>query len=168
MRPQSLSWADSAGGLPGAGSHIQDAMGLQRRHLELGRISKCGDDKVMTLIANQVVQTWHLRYNELLFTTTPREDEDMASHEVARMIEELGMPPMEFIDRLDLSQQYLDDCMKSTDGRPAARQTPSTKRSMPSDTAPEDFVVFMKKMLAWLPEERQSAEQLFADAWLNS
>ncbi|KAI6823704.1 hypothetical protein KC340_g991 [Hortaea werneckii] len=119
-------------------------------------------------IWNLGVLTWHLRYNELLFTTTPREDEDMASHEVARMIEELGMPPMEFIDRLDLSQQYLDDCMKSTDGRPAARQTPSTKRSMPSDTAPEDFVVFMKKMLAWLPEERQSAEQLFADAWLNS
>ncbi|KAI7422062.1 hypothetical protein KC336_g8518 [Hortaea werneckii] len=119
-------------------------------------------------IWNLGVLTWHLRCNQLLFTTTPKEDEDMAYHEVARMIEELGMPPIEFIDRLDLSQQYLDDCKKGTDGRHAARLTPSTKRLMPSDTAPEDFIVFMKKMLAWLPEERQSAEELFADAWLNS
>ncbi|KAI6881416.1 hypothetical protein KC360_g5390 [Hortaea werneckii] len=119
-------------------------------------------------IWNLGVLTWHLRCNQLLFTTTPKEDEDMAYHEVARMIEELGMPPIEFIDRLDLSQQYLDDCKKGTDGRLAARLTPSTKRLMPSDTAPEDFIVFMKKMLAWLPEERQSAEELFADAWLNS
>ncbi|KAI7085364.1 hypothetical protein KC356_g5953 [Hortaea werneckii] len=58
---------------------------------------------------NLGVSTWHLRYNGLLFTTTLKADEDMAYHEVARMIEELGMPPIEFMDRLDLSQQYLDD-----------------------------------------------------------
>ncbi|KAI7347676.1 hypothetical protein KC354_g13861 [Hortaea werneckii] len=143
-------------------------MANEWEHNVLGLPGGLRDDKVMTLIANHVIQTWHLRYNELLFITTPKEDEDMAYYEVVRMIEELGMPPIEFMDRLDLSRQYLDDCKKGTNGRPAARQTPSTKRSMPSDTAPEDFVVFMKKMLAWLPEERQSAEQLFADAWLNS
>ncbi|KAI7204565.1 hypothetical protein KC316_g649 [Hortaea werneckii] len=40
-------------------------------------------------IWNLGVLTWHLRHNELLFTNTPREDEDMAYHEVPRMIEEL-------------------------------------------------------------------------------
>ncbi|KAI7277230.1 hypothetical protein KC345_g6724 [Hortaea werneckii] len=120
------------------------------------------------IILNLGVLTWHLLHNELLFTTTPREDEVMAYHEIARMIEELGMPPIEFMDRLDLSRQHLDDCKKSTDDRPAARLTPSPKRLIPSATAPEDFIAFMRKMLAWLTQERQGAEQLFSDAWLNS
>ncbi|RMY18518.1 hypothetical protein D0867_00653 [Hortaea werneckii] len=115
------------------------------------------------------VLTWHLRYNELLFTTTPREGEDMAyHHEVPRMIEELGMPPKEFIERSDFPRLYIDDCGKSTGGRPTARVTPSPKRLIPSETASEDFIAFMKKMLAWISEDRQSAEQLFEDAWLNS
>lgn len=116
------------------------------------------------MAANHVVQTWHLRHNELLFTTTPREDEDVAYHEVARMIEELGMPPIEFMDRLDMSRQYLDDHKRSTD----TRRTPSIKRFIPSDTVPEAFIAFMRKTLAWLSEERQSAEQPLSDAWLNS
>ncbi|GAB1739826.1 hypothetical protein NU219Hw_g4761t1 [Hortaea werneckii] len=119
-------------------------------------------------IWNLGVLTWHLRHNELLFTTTPREGEDMAYHEIPRMIEELGMPPAEFIQRSNFPRLYFDDYGKSTGGRPAACETPSPKRLIPSEETPEDFIAFMRKMLTWLPEERQSAEQLFDDAWLNS
>ncbi|KAI7158041.1 hypothetical protein KC349_g5190 [Hortaea werneckii] len=103
---------------------------------------------------------------ELLFNTIPRED--MAYHEIPRIVEELGMPPAEFIQRSNFPRLHFDDCMKGTSGRPAASLTPSPKRLIPSETAPEDFIAFMRKMLAWIPEERQKAEQLFGDAWLNS
>ncbi|KAI7362725.1 hypothetical protein KC354_g7052 [Hortaea werneckii] len=119
-------------------------------------------------IWNLGVLTWHLRHNELLFTTTPREGEDMAYHEIPRMVGELGMPPAEFIQRSNFPRLYFDDYRKGTDGCPTTRPTPSPKRLIPSETTPEDFVAFMKKMLTCLPEERQSAEQLFGDAWLNS
>lgn len=168
MRQRYASWAHSACGLPRAGSHFQHVMGLQRRHLELGRVGKCDNDEAMNTAANQPAQTWHLHHNELLFTTTPREGEDMAYHEIPRMIEELGMPPAEFIQRSNFARLYFDDCGKSTGGRPAACETPSPKRLMQSEETPEDFIAFMGKMLAWLPEERQSAKQLFGDAWLNS
>ena len=168
MQPRYQSWAHPACGLPRAGSHFQHALELQRRHLELGCIGKYDDDKAMTTAANQLAQTWHLRHNELLFTTTPREGEDMAYHEIPRMVEELGMPPAEFIQRSNFPRLHFDDYRKGTGGCPATRPTPSQKRLIPSETTPVDFVAFMKKMLTWLPEERQSAEQLFGDAWLNS
>ncbi|KAI7554690.1 hypothetical protein KC331_g371 [Hortaea werneckii] len=119
-------------------------------------------------IWNLGVLTWHLRHNELLFTTTPREGEDMAYHEIPRMVEELGMPPAEFIQRSNFPRLYFDGCGKRTGGRPTARPTPSAKRLISSETASEDFIAFMKKMLALLPEERQNPEQLSSDAWLNS
>ncbi|KAI7232840.1 hypothetical protein KC330_g5696 [Hortaea werneckii] len=119
-------------------------------------------------IWNLGVLTWHLRHNELLFTNTPREDEDMAYHEVPRMIEELKMPPTKFIERSDCSRRYFDDFRKRIDEGRTDRPTPSPKCLIPSETVPEDFITFVMKMLTWLPEERQSAEQLFGDARLNS
>lgn len=107
-------------------------------------------------------------------------------HLLAEMMAILGPPPAKFLLTYDESQKYWDKIGKSSSLMVVTRFiTPcwigrwKGKAKIP-DLSLEDseeylegenkmlFLQFMRKMLRWDPDERQTAQKLLTDRWLNS
>ena len=80
----------------------------------------------------------------------------------------LGPPPLDYLRRTETSWEYFE-----TDGTwKAAAMIPNTsletsERRLSGDNKAQ-FLIFVRKMLQWLPEKRYTAKQLLEDPWLNS
>ncbi|OBT78090.1 hypothetical protein VF21_03118 [Pseudogymnoascus sp. 05NY08] len=105
--------------------------------------------------------TWQLAFGCLLFTGTTEEEQ------LAAMIACLGAPPAEFVRRCreeGEGAQYFE-----VDGVCSGNEiTPNPIDDILEEPEVEAFVDLLKRMLAWVPEERQTAAELWQHPWLRS
>lgn len=84
------------------------------------------------------------------------------------MVAILGLPPLEFLGRSKASWMYFerDGSWKSGVAIPDVSMETLAKRLEGDDKSM--LLGFLKKMLGWEPEKRQTAKQLLEDPWLVS
>ena len=86
---------------------------------------------------------------------------------MAEMIAVLGVPPVDYLQRTEISQKYFDN----TGNWKGAIEIPDisleTSEKQLSSENKASFLDFMRKMLQWVPEERQTAKQLLNHPWLR-
>ncbi|CCM06511.1 uncharacterized protein FIBRA_08782 [Fibroporia radiculosa] len=94
------------------------------------------------------MMAWHLMEGDPLFDTTDADGKNSSVQHVAEMCALLGPPPGEFLRRSPIMFACFDE-----------------NYNLKTET---DFFAFMRKILQWVPEDRQSAKELLSDPWLRS
>jgi serine/threonine-protein kinase SRPK3 len=83
------------------------------------------------------------------------------------MITMLGLPPLDYLQRTKTSWEYFDD----TGHWKGATEIPSGSLEVSEIQLEGEnkalFLDFMRKMLQWVPEKRQTAKQLLKHPWLR-
>lgn len=122
-------------------------------------------------IWNVGVLIWTLFEEDLLFNFTGGvENRENDVHHLAHMIALLGPPPKEFLERskTDRPWQWFD--RESGKWKGAAEipkmRLEDTEKKLQGDEK-EQFLRFVRRMLKWKPEERESARELLEDSWFN-
>ena len=86
---------------------------------------------------------------------------------MAEMVAVLGLPPLDYLQRTETSWEYFD---KTGKWKGATEILDISLENSEGQLAGENkalFLDFMRKMLQWVPENRQTAKQLLKHAWLN-
>lgn len=122
-------------------------------------------------IWNVGVLIWDIFEGRNMFKTTGgTENKQDNIYHLAHMVALLGPPPKEFVDRSETDRpwQWFDRESGSWKG---AAEIPSTSLEEVEEKLEGDdkaqFLRFVRKMLKWKPEERESARELLKDSWLN-
>lgn len=86
---------------------------------------------------------------------------------MAGMIAMLGLPPLDYLQRTETSWKYFDNAGNWK----GAVEIPNTSLEDSEEQLDGDnkvlFLDFMRKMLQWVPEKRQTAGQLLDHSWLS-
>lgn len=104
--------------------------------------------------------------NKLLFPATDEHGKYSEEIQLASMAARLGSPPLDLLFKAKQKQKYHPKIWEAA--------TKSPERSFEAsaqylDDAERDlFCKFIRKMVQWSPERRQTAKQLLDDPWLNS
>lgn len=79
----------------------------------------------------------------------------------------MGLPPLDYLQRTETSWEYFDDTgnWKGAIEIPEISLEASEKQLSGENKAL--FLDFMRKILHWVPERRQSAKQLLDHSWLS-
>ncbi|KAL8910112.1 MAG: hypothetical protein Q9171_004573 [Xanthocarpia ochracea] len=87
---------------------------------------------------------------------------------LAEMIALMGPPPPELLKRGKRSAEFFDDDGQWRGGIPIPDRTSleDSEESLEGGNK-EAFLRFMRKMIQWRPEDRQTAKELLEDDWLN-
>ncbi|PGH11978.1 serine/threonine protein kinase [Helicocarpus griseus UAMH5409] len=85
---------------------------------------------------------------------------------VAEMVAFLGPPPAEFIKRSRVFSAFWDDNGVWKNLVPIPYITLGSLASDIEGEDKEDFLLFLRRALKWLPEERPTARELLSDKWL--
>lgn len=83
------------------------------------------------------------------------------------MIAVLGLPPLEYLQRTQTSWKYFDS---SGNWKGAVEIPEISLEDSEEQLSGENkalFLDFLRKMLHWVPEKRQTAKQLLNHPWLN-
>ncbi|KAL9023173.1 MAG: hypothetical protein Q9180_008351, partial [Flavoplaca navasiana] len=94
----------------------------------------------------------------LFYGRDPREGKYMTRAHLADMIALLGPPPVELLKAGKRSTEFFD--------KDAPTSFEESEGNLEGYNK-EAFLRFMRKMLQWRPEHRQTAGQLLEDDWLN-
>ena len=98
--------------------------------------------------------------NKHLFKAQDCNGESSSLHHMAEMVAVLGLPPLDYLQRTETSWEYFD---KSGNWK-AAAEVPDISLENSEEQLHGDnkslFLDFMRKMLLWVPEQRQTAKQL--------
>ncbi|PYH66775.1 putative protein kinase [Aspergillus vadensis CBS 113365] len=88
---------------------------------------------------------------------------------LAEMVAILGPPPVEFLRKSPRSLEYWDSSgqWKASEKIPSISLDDSEEYYLEGENK-QMFMNFMRKMLRWDPEKRQSARELLTDPWLAS
>lgn len=83
------------------------------------------------------------------------------------MVALLGQPPLDYLRRTETSWEYFDNAGKWKDliEKPNISLEDSEEQLNGANKAL--FLDFMRKMLQWIPEDRQTAKQLLSHSWLS-
>ena len=88
-------------------------------------------------------------------------------HHMAGMVAMLGLPPLDYLRRAETSWKYFD----GTGNWKGAVQIPDTSLEDSEEQLGGGnkalFLDFLRGMLQWVPEERQTAKQLLNHSWLR-
>ncbi|KAM3425092.1 hypothetical protein BST61_g7058 [Cercospora zeina] len=119
-------------------------------------------------IWNVGVMIWDLFEGRHLFSARGPNGGQLSVYHLAEMVAILGLPPAEYLRRTQTSWEYFHD--DGTWKAPAvipetSLEAVETRLSGDNKAA---FLTFVRKMLQWCPERRQTAKQLLDDSWLNS
>lgn len=119
-------------------------------------------------IWNVGVMTWDIFENKNLFHARNGDGQQLSLYHLAEMVAVLGLPPLEYLQRTKTSQKYFDD----TGNWIGAFEIPDLSLENSEEQLEGEnkasFLDFIRKMLRWVPEERQTAKQLLAHPWLRS
>ncbi|OAT06883.1 CMGC/SRPK protein kinase [Blastomyces gilchristii SLH14081] len=113
-------------------------------------------------IWNVGVLIWDLFENMHLFDARDENRQNLNLHHLAEMVALLGTPPVGFL------RQFFDyqGAWKGAIDIPAI-SLEMLERNL-SDSNKDMLIQFVRKMLQWNPEARQSAKELLDDPWLRS
>lgn len=86
---------------------------------------------------------------------------------MAEIVAVLGPPPLDYLQRTETSWVYFDKAgnWKGAVEIPLISLEDSEEQLNGADKAL--FLDFMRKMLQWVPEKRQTAKQLLSHSWLS-
>ncbi|PYI05498.1 kinase-like protein [Aspergillus sclerotiicarbonarius CBS 121057] len=137
-------------------------------------------------IWNVGVLIWDLFEDHHLFDSRGPDGVHSDAHLLAEMVAVLGSPPVGFLRKAPRSQMYWDSLgrypllnggfgirlIQETGQWKAAVEIPENSLEDSEEYLEGEnkvmFLRFMRKMLCWDPEERQSARELLTDCWLTS
>ena len=87
---------------------------------------------------------------------------------MAGMVATMGLPPLDYLQRTETSWEYFDDAGNWK----GAVQIPDTSLESSEEQLNGKnkalFLDLLRKMLQWVPEERQTAKQLLNHSWLRT
>ena len=105
--------------------------------------------------------------NKHLFSAQDRNGENSSLQHMAEMVAMLGPPQLDYLQRTETSWKYFDHSGNWT----GAVEIPNISLEDSEEQLRGDnkslFLDFMRKMLQWVPEERQTAKQLLNHVWLS-
>ncbi|KAL4891318.1 kinase-like domain-containing protein [Aspergillus ambiguus] len=87
---------------------------------------------------------------------------------LAEMIAMLGPPPAKFLRNSSLSQKYWDISGRWKASEEIPQISLEDSEEYLEGANKRMFMQFIRKMLRWDPDERQSARELLTDPWLNN
>ncbi|KAL8885807.1 MAG: hypothetical protein Q9215_006388 [Flavoplaca cf. flavocitrina] len=104
----------------------------------------------------------------LFYGRDPKEGKYMTRAHLADMVALLGPPPVELLKVGKRSTEFFDkDSGWTADIPVPARTSLEESEKNLEGYNKEAFLRFMRKILQWRPEDRQTASQLLEDDWLN-
>lgn len=105
--------------------------------------------------------------NQLFYCIDPEHHSYRRRAHLAEIIALLGPPPKDLLARGDLASEFFSDEGKYTAGidLPSSKSLEEIETLLTGDEK-RRFLEFMRKMLQWAPERRNTARELFEDAWL--
>ncbi|KAL4884477.1 kinase-like domain-containing protein [Aspergillus karnatakaensis] len=122
-------------------------------------------------IWNVGVMVWDLLEGRRMFYgEEPKSKKYSTRAHLAEVVGLLGRPPLDLLRRGARSSEFF-----TTGGEWKHKQEVMIPRGVSLETSErflkgknkEDFLVFMRKMLQWRPEDRKTARELLDDPWLN-
>ncbi|MCJ1473818.1 hypothetical protein MMC13_002469 [Lambiella insularis] len=119
-------------------------------------------------IWNVGVMIWDLFEKEHMFNgIDPADKEYSERFHLAEMIAYLGPPPPEFVKRSRFYSEYFDEDGKWDSAIEIPNLSLEDSEANLHRQNKKLFLEFVRKMLRWVPEERQTARELLEDPWLN-
>jgi serine/threonine protein kinase len=124
------------------------------------------DEKVD--IWNLGVLTWDLFEQGHLFYARDSDKQNSDAHHLAEMIAVLGPPPTDLLQNSDYAKEFFDNEGHWKAITPIPSMSLEDLEENLQGQQQKLFLGFMRKMLRWRPEERESAKELLSDPWLRS
>ncbi|KAK3116860.1 hypothetical protein LTR53_002354 [Teratosphaeriaceae sp. CCFEE 6253] len=109
---------------------------------------------------------WDLFEPKRLFSPHGEDGRYSEGHHLAQMISIMGPPPAEFLRRSEKSLRFWDEEGKWKGEIPVPDVTLEAVEQRLEGEEKRHFLTFMRKMLRWLPEERDDLQEVFMDEWL--
>ncbi|EEQ31592.1 hypothetical protein McanMca71_006105 [Microsporum canis] len=119
-------------------------------------------------IWNVGVLIWDLFEDDYMFDGLGPNGKHSNAHLLAEIVSLLGQPPPAFLQRSKESLKYWDESGTWRGLVEIPNNSLEDSDKYMKGRNQEIFMEFMRKMLRWVPEERQSARELLRDPWLNS
>lgn len=113
---------------------------------------------------------WDLYENKHMFYgQDPKEKKYMTRAHLSEMVALMGPPPLDLLKRGKRSLEFFDEDGQWRGDIPLPDRT-SLEESEENleGSNKEAFLRFIRKMIQWRPEDRQTARQLLEDEWLQS
>ncbi|KAH9220936.1 non-specific serine/threonine protein kinase [Leptodontidium sp. 2 PMI_412] len=119
-------------------------------------------------IWNVAVLIWDLFENRHLFNAVDENLQPSATHHVAEMVAYLGLPPLEYIQRGEITKKVFNEQgrWKGAGGTVVPQLSLEESVSALDGEAKEQFLNFIRSMLKWLPETRKQASEPLKDPWM--
>ncbi|GIK00082.1 hypothetical protein Aspvir_004097 [Aspergillus viridinutans] len=119
-------------------------------------------------IWNVGVLIWDLFEDHHLFDGRGPGGSHSDAHLLAEMIAMLGPPPSDFLRKSPHSLKYWDPSGQWTAAVEVPHNSLEDSEEYLEGENKKMFMQFVRKMLRWDPEERQSARELLMDPWLTT
>lgn len=113
-------------------------------------------------------QIWDLFEDKHLFCARGPDGDQLSEYHLAEMVVILGPPPLEFLQRTQTSWKYFNADGTWKAATPIPELSLETMETQLDGVNKARFLEFVRKMLLWCPEKRQTARELLDDPWLNS
>ncbi|GFF63546.1 hypothetical protein IFM47457_00404 [Aspergillus lentulus] len=113
-----------------------------------------------------VVQTWDPFEDHHLFDGRGPDGTYSDAHLLAEMVAMLGPPPPDFRRKSPHSLKYWDSSGQWKGAVEVPHNSLEDSEEYLEGGNEKMFIQFVRKMLRWDPEERQSARELLMDPWL--
>ncbi|GKZ61335.1 hypothetical protein AnigIFM49718_008045 [Aspergillus niger] len=119
-------------------------------------------------IWNVGVLAWDIFQQGHLFYARDSNKNPSDAHHLAEMIALMGPPPKEMVQNSDYAPKFFDS---EGNWKGAVEISPISLEKLEGNLEGDSqqlFLQFLRKILKWNPEERQSARELLNDSWLQS
>ncbi|KAJ8131233.1 hypothetical protein O1611_g2390 [Lasiodiplodia mahajangana] len=119
-------------------------------------------------IWNVAALIWDLFENRHLFNAVDENLQPSATHHVGEMVAYLGLPPLEYIQRSEITRKVFNEQgrWEGAGGTVIPQLSLEESVSALNGETKEQFLNFIRLMLKWLPEKRKQASELLKDPWM--
>ncbi|KAG7082672.1 kinase-like protein [Colletotrichum scovillei] len=112
------------------------------------------------------LMVWDLFEGKLLYNTRHRDRNASRAAHFARTVSLLGPPPDDLLDRGSTWKDFFDEEGKLIVDGEIPESSFEEEECNLEGAEQAEFLVFLRKMLQWKPEDRLSARELMEDPWL--
>ncbi|KAJ3946659.1 uncharacterized protein N0V96_003032 [Colletotrichum fioriniae] len=112
------------------------------------------------------LMVWDLFEGKLLYNTRHRDRNASRAAHFARTVSLLGPPPDDLLDRGSSWKDFFDEEGKLIVDGEIPESSFEEEECNLEGAEQAEFLVFLRKMLQWKPEDRLSARELMEDPWL--